>query len=122
MNNRPMNNSLMKVHLEMDTVVPHGFMDVAGPKVIGELMEGAASGELPATLEIELASPDVTLGDVSPYMKRRWLDWLAADADQVKKARAALAAVEVDDDNCLAEPFLVWQQGTSFAEVEAWFR
>lgn len=112
----------MVVDLKMATVVPQDMVVLAGSSIVNDLMQGVVNGELPARLGIELASPGVSLGDVSEYMKRRWMDWLAADVERVKAERARLAVVEVDDDNCLLEPFLVWDVGTPLTEAEAWFK
>lgn len=115
-------NKFMIVGLQMETVVPQDMVVLAGAGIVNDLMQGVVNGELPASLNIQLASPEVLLGDVSDYMKRRWLDWLAEDVGRVKAERERLSEIGVGDDNCILEPFIVWDRGTPLSEVEAWFK
>lgn len=112
---------LMKVHLEVDCVVPHDLAPLIQGQVIEAIAQAVVNGQLAAKMEIELASDEVSLSDVSPAIKEMWLARLAFDAMRLDEAKARLKELPVDDFGKTEEPFLIWGAGSSIADVQAWF-
>jgi hypothetical protein len=112
---------LMKVHLEIDCVVPHDLAPLIQGQVIEAIAQAVVNGQLSAKMEIELASDEVSLGDVSQAIKEMWLARLAVDVMRLDQAKAQFEDMPIDDFGQTEEPFLIWDVGTSVADIEAWF-
>lgn len=111
-----------KVSLVLETAVPQGLIALAGNGVVDDILRGVVQGEIPAVLEIETVNAELSLVDVRPYLRQRWLDRLATNKELVKSERRRLKEIDVDDDGRITEEFLVWEIGTPVVEIEAWFK
>lgn len=116
-----MSNQFMLISLRVNTVVPHDMVTLGGQMILADLVQGVASGNIPATLNIETAS-DASLADLSPFIREQWLYRLAGDMERLKVDRRRLGSVAVNDDAQIAADFLAWAAGTPVSDIEAWFR
>jgi hypothetical protein len=110
------------LRMEMEVVVPHHLLKLAGAEMTEDILRGVGQGNLEAELLVHLAHPDATLAGVPNYLLNVWRTRLAANTAELTAARAALDEVEVTDDARLDEPFYFWSAGTPISEVKTWFK
>ena len=108
--------------LEMEVVIPHHLLQLAGTELSEDILRGVGQGHLEAALGISLAHPKATLSGVPEYLLEVWKTRLAANTAELAAARAALDEAEVGDDGRLPQPFYAWPAGTPAADVKRWFK
>lgn len=117
-----MNQKFAMLRMEMEVVIPHDLLRLAGQELTGDIVRGVGEGHLEAEVSVHLAHPDATLAGVPEYLLQVWLTRLARDTAALAIAREEFEGAEVGDDGRLERPFYAWQIGTPVAEIKAWLR